>query len=342
MDSQEFYKRFKKADFQEVPNKVPEDVLVSVCVQTYQHAKFIRQCLDGILMQETDFAIEILLGEDCSTDGTREICHQYAVAHPEKIRLFLHNEENKIYSDGIKTGRFNYLNNLFSARGKFLAVCEGDDYWTDNQKLAVQAALLEKNPEVGFVHHRVKILNELQNGKIRTSPMYKSRSTFEEMAGLRHAFTSAYFFRKSSVETIPEWLAEIPFADYALSLLATRDGEAAFLPEAMSVYRIHRGGMSRPSNPDPDRSRSLRVLDACERHFSPKAAKAFKSRRASLLADECFYRFNRLELGSFREAFGALKPYWRDLGTRKRTALGLRYLLSFFRPASRLLVRYKS
>ena len=92
--------------------------LVSVVVTTYQHAAFIRQCLDGILMQQTNFDFEIILGEDESVDGTREICMKYAEKHPDKIRLFLRNRQDVIYIDGSATGRHNALQNIYTARGK--------------------------------------------------------------------------------------------------------------------------------------------------------------------------------------------------------------------------------
>ena len=79
--------------------------VISVCVQTYQHKNYIRQCLDSVLSQKTNFPFEIILGEDDSTDGTREICLEYAAKHPDLIRLFLRSEKDKIYIDGRKTGR---------------------------------------------------------------------------------------------------------------------------------------------------------------------------------------------------------------------------------------------
>src|SRR5690606_25596514 len=108
---------------------------------------YIRECLDSILMQKTDFPFEILLGEDASTDGTREISIEYADKYPDKIRLFLHHRENNIEILGTPTGRFNSLYNLFSARGTFIALCEGDDFWTDEKKLQKQYEFMVTNPD---------------------------------------------------------------------------------------------------------------------------------------------------------------------------------------------------
>src|SRR5258705_2008369 len=111
------------------PNKPVNDVspLVSVCVTTYQHAVFIAECLDGILAQETPFPIEILVGEDLSSDGTRDLCIAYADKNPGRIRLFLNDRSGIISIDGRPTGRANILNLLGQARGEFIAICEGDD-----------------------------------------------------------------------------------------------------------------------------------------------------------------------------------------------------------------------
>ena len=94
-------------EVKEYTNTVSDLPLVSICVQTYNHEKFIGKCLDSILMQETTFPFEILLGEDESIDSTRKICTEYAVNYPNKIRLFLHSRKNTIYINGGATGRFN-------------------------------------------------------------------------------------------------------------------------------------------------------------------------------------------------------------------------------------------
>ena len=127
--------------------------MVSVKVSTYQHADFIRDCLDGILMQEADFPVEILIGEDESSDGTREICKAYADRHPDTIRLFLHRRENNIAIHGRPTGRFQTMYTRFKCRGKYIALCEGDDYWTDPLKLQKQAEFMEERSDCVLTYH---------------------------------------------------------------------------------------------------------------------------------------------------------------------------------------------
>ena len=95
---------------------------VSVCVQAYNHASYIAQALDSVLMQETDFDFELIIGEDESSDGTREICIRYAEQHPDRIRLFLRSREDVIYINGRATGRYNFVENLRAARGEYIAL----------------------------------------------------------------------------------------------------------------------------------------------------------------------------------------------------------------------------
>ena len=127
--------------------------LVSICCLTYNHAPFIRKCLDGFLMQETSFPVEILIHDDASTDGTDDIVREYAEKYPEKI-FPLFETENK-YSNGYK-GRMDTTFNYSRARGKYIASCEGDDYWTDPLKLQKQVDFMESHPDYSVCFHRYK------------------------------------------------------------------------------------------------------------------------------------------------------------------------------------------
>ncbi len=122
-----------------------ETPLVSICCITYNHEPYIRKCLDGFLMQKVDFPIEIIIGEDCSTDKTRQICEEYAKRHPHLINL-LPSEHNLGCLD-------NEYRVMKTARGKYIAFCEGDDYWTEPTKLQRQVDFLESHPEYTVCFH---------------------------------------------------------------------------------------------------------------------------------------------------------------------------------------------
>ena len=120
-----------------------EDVLISVGVISFNQERYIGKCLDSILMQELDFKYEVIIGDDCSTDSTQTILKEYQRRYPDRIRLVF-NQENRGISE-------NYKNVLSRCKGKYIALCEGDDYWTSTQKLRIQVSFLESHEEYGFV-----------------------------------------------------------------------------------------------------------------------------------------------------------------------------------------------
>ena len=116
MDIEEFKDKYEHKKVKEYTNSVVKNPLVSVCIQTYQHENYIKECLDGIITQKTDFQFEVLLGEDASDDSTRAICISYAKSYPNKLRLFLHHRENNISIGNRSSGRFNFIYNLHNAK----------------------------------------------------------------------------------------------------------------------------------------------------------------------------------------------------------------------------------
>lgn len=222
--------------------------LLSVCVQTYQHAPYIRECLDGVLMQETSFPFELILGEDESNDGTREICQEYAERYPEKIRLFLRRREDVIEIEGFPTGRFNFISNLKASRGKYVAICEGDDYWTDKNKLEKQIQSIESEEHIVASSHVCTIINERGgNKKNRCFGLLESRLLDQkDMVNNRPFHTSSLVFEKSFLldvidrNTLKSHLSMDRFIYFWL----TKFGWIQHHPEIYGVYRRHSSGLS--------------------------------------------------------------------------------------------------
>lgn len=129
------------------------NILVSIVCITYNHEPYLRQALEGFLMQETDFPVEIILAEDCSTDGTRTICEEYAEKYPGKIK-YIYRDHNVGYNE-------NEYEAMCTATGKYIAYCEGDDYWTDSLKLQKQVDFLESHPDYSVCWHRCVHLNTI-------------------------------------------------------------------------------------------------------------------------------------------------------------------------------------
>lgn len=230
---------------QQYKHQVKSNPTVSICVQTYNHDKFISECLDGILMQETSFDFEILLGEDNSTDNTRQICIEYAKKHPSKIKLFLHDRSNVIYIDNTPTGRYNFIYNLNQAKGIYIALCEGDDYWTDHLKLQKQVDFLEQNKDYSICFHEVSTKNEL-NQKIEkdniTNQNTPQTTTILDLAQENYIHTPSVVFR-NTLKQFPPNFEKSPVGDYFLQLLNARSGKIYKIKDNMAVYRIHKGGV---------------------------------------------------------------------------------------------------
>ncbi len=226
---------------------VVEKPLVSVCVQTYRHAGYIEQCLNSILAQKTSFPYEIILGEDDSEDATREICKRFAEKYPDKIRLFLRSRKDVIFIDGKPTGRFNFMENLKASNGQYIAICEGDDYWTDTGKLQLQYDTLQKNPGYGICFHRVQEVNDFNPSQSKFLPDITSDTdyTIDDYILSNRTATCSMFFRRSLIDPLPAWFAAVPFGDLGTILLVMKrsNGKAIVLERVMAVYRVHGGGI---------------------------------------------------------------------------------------------------
>ncbi|WPR71615.1 glycosyltransferase [Flavobacterium sp. NG2] len=223
--------------------------LVSVSVATYEQEDFIRECLEGILMQKTNFDFEIVIGEDESNDKTREICKEYAEKYPDKIRLFLRDRKLTALYDS-KGQFYKSLNGtvtFLSCRGKYIALCEGDDYWTDPLKLQKQVEFLESNPEFGICFHNVIQLNTFDTSKSVVIPNvnYDLDYTLENYILSNKTATCSIVLKKECVNTIPRWFYKVPFGDLALILLVMNNSneKGRVLKDLMGVYRIHKGGI---------------------------------------------------------------------------------------------------
>lgn len=249
MDFEEFKRHYQEVPVEEYPNNVlgavPEP-MVSVHVSTYQHADFIRDCLDGVLMQETDFPVEIIIGEDESDDGTREICKEYADRHPNKIRLFLHRRENNIQIHGRPTGRFQFIYSHFMARGKYLATCEGDDYWTDPKKLQKQVDFLEENDGCALTYHPWVVKVE-GDSPCDTDQLLQNSRKEGKVRGYPRLLT---YVLKNNIDSFPKQLMEVICGDEFLLAMVKEVGDTKFVSNVRpGVYRMYEESLYSSSSP---------------------------------------------------------------------------------------------
>lgn len=243
---------------------------VSVVMITYNHEKFIEQAVNSALMQETDFDYEIIIGEDCSTDRTREILIELQKQHPDKIKLVLNPQNLGMIP--------NFVNVLSMARGEYIALLEGDDYWTSPHKLQRQVDYMDAHPECRICFHATEVIFEDEPERphlVRIPPSNLSSSiSFESWLRYRARFatfmaTSSVLYR-SLADPLPQWYSDLRRAgDWPLfAWLLFNGGKIGFLedPKPMSVYRKHSGGVSHVTPNSPETIRSL--LDDLHDHIT--------------------------------------------------------------------------
>ncbi len=218
-----------------------EKILVSICCITYNHEKFIKECIEGFLKQKTDFNFEILIHDDASNDGTPDIIKQYEIKYPKIIKP-IYQKENK-FSQGINPDfKFNYPR----AKGKYMAICEGDDYWVDPYKLQKQVDFLEANPEYVVCSHNAKIVDEagnlIQEKKLPKLTQDRDYSSFELQTGA-FLLTLSMVFR-NVIEEIPDFFYKILNGDTVLISLLGAYGKGKYIEDIEPAgYRIHYGGV---------------------------------------------------------------------------------------------------
>ena len=224
--------------------------MISVVVVTYNQAETIGRTLDSILMQQCHVPFEIVIGEDCSTDNTRDICQTYAQQHPDIIRLFC-NERNKGIVD-------NYYDCLLACRGKYIADCAGDDFWIDAQKLEKEVRVMEAHPEVTMVITNWQYYNEQTQG---TSPslqqqhapitpgknLLKAIITQQSMS-VFHLCTALYradVFRKAYEEDTDLFRNKTYVSeDMQIAFTMALNGDIAYLPDMTLNYSLGKGSVS--------------------------------------------------------------------------------------------------
>lgn len=226
-----------------------EEIIVSVCMITYNHEKFISEAIEGVLMQKTTFPIELIIGEDCSTDATRSICVDYKKNYPEIIKLQLP-ETNK----GMMR---NFIENMQAATGKYIALCEGDDYWTDPYKLQKQVDMLEVNENLVAVATNAAVCdfngNTIQKEKIVISPDNKDGAyDLHEFFSKRIQYpTLTVVFRNHEMDFIKskmQYLSNPFLGDWTLWVLLHTLGDFYFINQVTASYRVNPNSVTHTVN----------------------------------------------------------------------------------------------
>lgn len=297
----------------EYPNEVPHDVEVSVRIITYNQVDYIREAIEGALHQDTNFPYEILIGEDDSTDGTREICLEYAQKYPEVIRLFLRNESDKIYIGGRKTGRYNSIETEKACRGRYVSLLEGDDYWIDRRKLQMQRDHLVKDENCKMCAARALIKFE---GEGSSEDRISMRSG---PGGYLHCVDFIYgrvvnlctvMVRRDDPGESIDWGRSYYWGDKTRMLSATAGGGSCYvIPSVMAVYRVHGKGLWSSGGRDPVsvNTKMAEYFKAFQQNFPNVEGAAVRSATK-------FHQFCALRLSKqWGKACGCLISNFRDI-----------------------------
>ena len=234
---QYFLDKYQKVPIEEFENQVDaQNPQIMICVCAYNHEKYIGQCLDSIVAQKTSFAYGIYVGEDESKDNTREICKEYAAKYPDKIKLILHNQKNKTKHYGRPSGKFNLMYGLLCSRAKYIAFCDGDDYWTDPLKLQKQFDFLESHNEYIGCHANVDFLFN-ETGEIKTAHSKPLKDLNGEQILEKNPIVTLSALVRNHPDIAQEWMIEAPLGDLSIYLSLTQHGQMAYLDENVGVYR---------------------------------------------------------------------------------------------------------
>lgn len=212
-------------------------ITVTICCLTYNHEKFVRQCLDGFIMQKTDFHFEVLVHDDASTDKTQDIIREYATNYPEVIKPILQKENQ--YSKGNRAilATFCYP----KVKGEYIAICEGDDYWIDPYKLQKQVDFLENHQEYAMVYTSSKIYDQGKN-KIEENLVGSEYRGYDDLLAYNRISTLTTCIR---TKAIMEYMDDIEpqkrnwlMGDYPMWLWIGYHYKIKFFPDITSVYRV--------------------------------------------------------------------------------------------------------
>jgi len=211
--------------------------LLSVCVITYNQANFITQTLQGILDQKFPFKWEVIISDDQSQDNTVDQIRDVISRSTSNAQIVLDINKDRL------GGTRNFFSTLNKSRGKYVAVCEGDDYWTDNEKLIKQIEILEKNKDCSFCFHKAKILKENHLDEIGYPPFYSlNKLGIKDFFKLDTIPTCSIMFKNTNLEMFAELTHS--HGDFILFCKLIEEGKAYFLNESLSVYRKHQNGVS--------------------------------------------------------------------------------------------------
>lgn len=233
--------------------------IVSVLMICYNQEEYIGKAIRSVMRQKTTFPVELIIHDDCSTDRTGKICEEYANLYSDRIR-YVRNEKNV----GLEE---NFIRAYHLSKGKYIAICEGDDYWLGRKKLQRQVDIMEAHPEYAICFHRTLNYYMCDNSKSLTAYERPAVTTIYDLARKNYISNVSCLYRKQLFD-LPEWMSEVRTYDYAMHLLNACYGKIVFLPQVMAVYRIHGRSVWSESGVEKRYEIALKVRECVMLHFA--------------------------------------------------------------------------
>ncbi len=281
------------------------EIMVSVCCITYNHEKYIAQALDGFLMQETNFKFEILIGEDNSADNTKAIIEDYSNRYPGLVQLISHNPN--------KGAIRNQIDILGRAKGKYVAMCDGDDFWTDSAKLQKQVDFLENHDDYVMCCHHSKVIDDYDKlVYVKDTPVSLEYDYKDVLLGKREEtrICSLMIRNIPQVTEVTEksWFLGTYGTDvlFKLYALANTGKKIYVLPEVMACYRLHNGGVWSMIDPKIRKSRMISDFNLTIRNF--KYSSLLKRQLLKIYLKK-YFLFD-IRYFNFNNAFQTITTLW--------------------------------
>jgi glycosyltransferase involved in cell wall biosynthesis len=259
---------------------------------TYNQERYVKQAIESVLIQRTDFPYELVIGEDCSTDRTREIALEFQQKYANRIRILT---PSRNLGENV-----NFINTLQACKGQYVALLEGDDYWTSSHKLQMQADFLDAHPECWSCFHRALVVFEDKSKKNRLSPSRTRNDIFTlgDILANNMIPTCSVMFRNAKPSVFPSWFSQIKPQDWCLHILNAEHGKIGFMREVMAVYRVHSGGTWSRKSPIHRLQDTIRMLEQVNVHLDYRYDEKIRSTISALYLSV------------------AVDPYWAGKGNQ--------------------------
>lgn len=223
-----------------------EPIQLSVRLMTYNHADYIEQALEGIDKQKTNFVFELLIGDDFSSDDNLEKIKAYKFQNSNlRVNILNRKKGDEYWVERQEKGRlFNFIDILNHCQGEFIALLDGDDYWTDESKLQQQFDFLKNNSDFAICFHPVSLLVDDKIDGVTNEQNTRDQYGIEDLLENNFIYTASAVFRASALpKPFPEWYYQLPIGDWPLHLLLSQSGKIHKINSPMAAYRTHLGGI---------------------------------------------------------------------------------------------------